>query len=280
MQDFRCSLCSYTSESYDRFVSHVVRLHRHDPNFIVYCSMANCSYSSKTWGAFKSHMSRKHRKLAEKMPTENDIDTDANDDDSGGLEYLTPTPPQQQLDNRRGRNAAFALALESRHNLSQSSVDDVIESTSLLIEQHVALYKNRVRAEIVEQGLNAEFLDEIAVEPLLNELGSHKKRDTFYEKNLGYIAPSPVRLGSKFVTVTGNLVKKDVLGYRVPFKDSLQSLLQMPEVWKYVNNPHTNTEEYMYDVCDGSYLQSHPLFMRNAKALQILQILQKLDWIH
>ena len=89
-----------------------------------------------------------------------------------------------------------------------SSIDDVIDSTSTLIEEHVSLYKAQVHAKLTNLGLPAEFLDEIPVEHLLTELDTQKKRDTFYEKNFDYIPPFPVQLGSRFVTVKGNQLSK------------------------------------------------------------------------
>ena len=47
------------------------------------------------------------------------------------------------------------------------------------------------------------------------------------------------------------------------------SLLEMPEVRHYVDNPHQSPNNFMYDVIDVEYLREHPLIIRNPRALHI-----------
>ena len=86
-----------------------------------------------------------------------------------------------------------------------------------------------------------------------------------------YVAPQEVVLGKQFVTKNGVLKEMSHLGYIVPFEASLKNLLEMPEVWHHVENPHfTDSSEFLFDVCDGKYIRAHPLFSRNSRALQIV----------
>ena len=233
--EFKCSLCCYTSRSYDSFAAHVIRFHRHDGNFLVFCSVENCFYSSRSWGAFKAHMCRKHKNLRHLGLRDNDnIDIDNNmaevdyfdaDDDADGLQMPA-------LEVKRNSNASFGLALECCHNLTHASVDMVIESVSSLIEQHVSVFKTHVREKLQEQGIPCGFLDTVQVEHLLDEVGTRKRRDKLYEQTYCYVSPKAVKLGEKFVTVKNDLVKKDIVGYCVPFQESLNNLVQMSDVWK------------------------------------------------
>ena len=85
------------------------------------------------------------------------------------------------------------------------------------------------------------------------------------------VPPAPVKLGDTciYVTVKGVLEKRDITGHIVPFKKSLSNLVQIPEVWHYINNPQASTTQYMYDVLDGDVIRTDPFFIRNMKALQI-----------
>lgn len=66
------------------------------------------------------------------------------------------------------------------------------------------------------------------------------------------------------------LSEKANLGYVAPFEESLKHLLEMPEVWHHVQHPHfIDSDEYMFDICDGKYIRTHPLFSKNPRALQI-----------
>ena len=267
MQEFTCSMCCYSSKSYERFSAHVVRLHQHDPNFMAFCDVGNCSYSSKSWGAFNAHMSRKHRNV-----TENLINNEEDGHESDDMTVAVEGEAQRLTVFNRIRhcNAAFALSLESAHNLTHSYVDAVLQSTSSLIEEHASLVKSQICDKLKEQGVATDFLDSISVERLLDEVGSMKKRDTYYEKNLTYIPPSPVKLGERYVTIKGNLEKRNVVGRIVPFLQSLTSLVQMPEVCQYIKNSKPSHTEYMFEICDGDSVKCDPLFSRNPKALQII----------
>ena len=44
----------------------------------------------------------------------------------------------------------------------------------------------------------------------------------------------------------------------------------MPEIWQCVSHAHNSPRDVMYDLCDGAYIQRHPLFQRNTSALQII----------
>ncbi|XP_022093684.1 uncharacterized protein LOC110980918 [Acanthaster planci] len=265
---FKCSLCCFISNSYEKFTSHVVRLHRHDANFVCFCSFGNCSYSSRSWGAFKAHMSRKHSIQNVNNAADGDManyaDVPEQDDDNDA-----EVSQMSELQMTRNCNASFSLALECSHNLTHSSVDRVIESVSSLIEQHVSLFKTKIREKLQEQCIPCGFMTEISVKHLLDEICTRKKRDKLYEQIYFYVPPKAVKLGEKFVTVKGVLQKKDIVGYCIPFTESLTNLVLMPDVWKYISNPR-DPSHYMYDISDGECIRSDPLFTRNPQALQVI----------
>ena len=72
MTHFNRDLCFYQTHYFDKFVSHVVWLHRNDPHFVVFCNVDGCEYSTKRWGAFKTHVSRKQRVQAQNQANECD----------------------------------------------------------------------------------------------------------------------------------------------------------------------------------------------------------------
>ena len=104
----------------------------------------------------------------------------------------------------------------------------------------------------------------------MTEVETRKRRDALYKHEYFYVSPEAVKLGDKFVTVKGNLVKKDIVGYIVPFSKSLASLLRMPDIQHYIDNSHTGPGDYMFEICDGQYVQSDPLSRRNPRALQVI----------
>lgn len=222
-------MCFYSSNNKHRWVQHTVRLHKHDPNFIVFCSVGECSYSTKSWGAVRVHVSRKHSYNDEaQVQIENDENFEMQEYDDQNEQSTT-----KQISMC---NAAFTLALEGEHKLSQRAINDVVSSTAVLVEDHISMFK--VKEQLRARGLPDDFLDTIPSEHLLDEFDSNYKRETFYEKNLSLVNPQPVKVSSSFFTVNGHLIQKERYGYIIPFADSLAHLLELSEVQYYVNNNH------------------------------------------
>ena len=51
-----CTMCSYCTTNPRQLLNHVFTIHRHDPNFHVYCS--HCMRSYKKLSAYRKHISR------------------------------------------------------------------------------------------------------------------------------------------------------------------------------------------------------------------------------
>lgn len=265
-QSFFCSMCCFSTDIHDRFVAHVVRAHRHDSNFVVYCGYPNCPYTTKTWGAFKTHVSRKHRLEVENVHNNVPMEMDNEDGEQGDpIEHEMTANELQQLSVGK-----YCLALETDHNMTQRAVNDVLLTTSDLLKQHADLFRCKVRHALEEQNLPGDFLSDIDTDTFVDLLSTTKKRDRFYADKFKMLKPVEARLGSRFVTVRGKHVYKPKLGYFIPFKENLQRLLSLPEVWHYIQTGHKSQSVIMRDICDGSYLANHELFVRNEKALQII----------
>ena len=72
------------------------------------------------------------------------------------------------------------------------------------------------------------------------------------------------------MTMRDTLVRRDIYGYIVPFAKSLASLIRMPDIMHYIDQPHTSSAGYMFYICDGQVVQTDPLFMTNPRALQVI----------
>ena len=63
---------------------------------------------------------------------------------------------------------------------------------------------------------------------------------------------------------------KEHYGYITPLKENIKCLLNMPEIWEFVNNNHCSGDGLTRNLCDGSFIKNSPLFQKNRNALQIL----------
>ena len=48
-------MCGYHCLSKDDLLEHVVKVHKHESNFFVYCQEDGCGESFTKWDAFKKH---------------------------------------------------------------------------------------------------------------------------------------------------------------------------------------------------------------------------------
>ena len=62
-----CVMCSYFCGSKEELLEHVVKVHKNESNFLVYCQEAGCGEFFTKWDAFKKHLIRKHSAQGTKM---------------------------------------------------------------------------------------------------------------------------------------------------------------------------------------------------------------------
>ncbi len=280
---FKCPYCYYEAQLYSHFERHIAK-HRDEPNFMVYCNFTNCEYSTKNWNTFRQHCKRKHSSqqlfiLGSSLPASEDDDhlepmeTDNYVnfiDEFGDRDNQADTNPkcvpkyQQKL-----ATAKYAMTLEAGYKLTQKATDNVMTATKTLVHEYVDQYQNSVRKALEDRGLPTDLLDNIPVETFFDDFSSVKKRDKFYLQEFGLLEPVEVLLTKRFKTTNGTLIEKSSYGYFVPLEQNLKQLLSMPEIWKYIQNPHYSQTDLKRDVCDGEYIKNHPLFKRNPKALQL-----------
>ena len=103
-----------------------------------------------------------------------------------------------------------------------------------------------------------------------NELLTHQCGKIFYRKHLMLIPPDKCLLGSKCVQRIGGrgqkLFKK--FGYFIPVIKLLHKLVKIPQVECFVLNDHVSLNEFMQEVCDGSYTKSCNLMLQGKIFLQ------------
>ena len=58
--------------------------------------------------------------------------------------------------------------------------------------------------------------------------------------------------------------------FYIPLRSTLTKLMELEDYQAEVLNPHTSSNEYLNDFCDGSFFQAHPLFSCDPHALQIV----------
>ncbi len=277
---YNCPFCFYRAFEFSTFTQHVIRSHKDHPNFIAHCTADGCEYSSKNWKSFKAHCSRQHGGEFTWSTQRNEINPQ--DDNLGDPEQFD-IPPEDDLEyiesvenistykQKKLHAGKYALQLDAGYNLPQKAVDGILETTDHLVHDQISLYKSEIEKALKERNLPTDFLSDIPIETLFDDVSTVNRRNNVYKDDFNYIAPRQVELGKKWCNDSkGNLIQKPKYGYIVPFKESLQQFVRMPEVWESISKPHPSKTDIKRDICDGMYFQNHPVFSTNPNALQII----------
>ena len=261
---FKCNMCAYTTDVFASFKKHFVRSHKNDPQFYVACCIDSCAYTTNKWANYRVHVHRKHQHVDQlDMPIEYGEQSD--------VDVANSEPELTEDVDAMHFNAMFSLCLEAKHNMSQPSIDNVVSAANDLLESHLSFFEQALKDKLVNIGVNPAIMDDIETSTFLECFDTRARRESFYKKNLDTLVnPEAVTLGQKHVTINGSIEEIPKVGYIVPFQESVKCLLQLPEVWRHVQFPHTSNNEFMYDICDGDAVKHHPLFSNDSKALQII----------
>ena len=147
--------------------------------------------------------------------------------------------------------------------MSKVSLNSVVSTLDIFIQQHVNSFQTKVKESLRIQGTAETFVDGIEQNNMLHKFTSGYKRKKFYTQHYHLVNPIEIVLGSIPQLKQGHIREISKTGCYIPFIDALVSLLEMPEVRHYVDNPHQSHNNFMYDVIDVEYLREHPLFIRN-----------------
>ena len=261
---FKCNLCLYSTELFPLFQKHYIRCHRHDPNFSVACCIGSCAYTTKTWNNFKVHVHQKHHETSD-----NAMDADIallqnNDEPEMALS-------DECIPDVAHFNAMFTLCLETKFNMSQAAIDNVVSTAQNLVEHHLHQYKQKVIEKMDSLHVDSNVIEAIKINTKLDFFASNAKRLSYYRMNVDcLVEPKRVLMGKKFLTKNGKIRELPKYAYIIPLRESLNQLLQMPEIWEEIQNPHLSRDEYMHDICDGEIFVNHTLFSSDPQALQII----------
>ncbi|CAM1325909.1 Uncharacterised protein r2_g3484 [Pycnogonum litorale] len=263
MDEFPCTMCYYVAENHENLVNHLVRKHKHDSNFSMQCSIGGCMYTSKSWNAFKIHVSRKHNCALETSPNPEAMEIDTNvsyDCEENGAILTTIHDTEQQKEMLA---AIYLLNMEAQCNLTQRGLDILVSSTQDFMAQFLSSHVESLRYEFSKRDYDQQILQNICTSDVFKNFASCYLRKKFYVEKCGYLQPKDVLLGQTMARKNGRHQPINHYGHIIPFKENLELLLNLPEVWNCVQNPHSNHDGLMRDICDGSYVKNHPLFQKS-----------------
>lgn len=267
-QCYTCAMCLFFTQESDNLQKHIIRIHKHDPRFRVVCNIGQCAFTTSSWPSFKNHMSKRHNNM-----------TNDYDGDDGAVEDICPDNVEQensnQCDEQHRRNQAIALSgayllrLETKHNLTEVAMRDVMEYADTLVKQYVVKAKDAIKQSLANEDHNY-LIDATELTEPFSGLTTRHMRTKYYHENFGYIAPKDVILGRSLKRQKGHIKTVQDRGYYIPFLETIETLLSMPEVQHCVANPRVSNTSILRDICDGERFKEDIFFQENRGALQII----------
>ena len=177
---FPCPYCAgFLGRTFKKLLSHIKFNHSHEPNFCITC--ADCGKSFRKFASFKSHLQReeKRKEQAAILPPhleENDDHEYSDDGDSDEEEE-----PENYIEDLTRFLALFILKTKEENQLSQQTINAIIENTGDLVESSLEALKKNIRSCLKDNDIeiaDVEGLSDVleqpsafsqAKEPLTNE---------------------------------------------------------------------------------------------------------------
>lgn len=163
------SECSHLSfKTFTRYLSHVRNIHSHEHNFKVTCPAKGCFRSFSVISSMRSHLRRKHKAIESQDDVVGNqdclnVNDDAANDDEGCLDMnAAQLNHSENIDPNNicvRELALYALKTQELNQLSDSATDQVLESTSDLLQQNEENLKKRVRVCLENSGMNVRDID-------------------------------------------------------------------------------------------------------------------------
>jgi len=262
---YECLLCPFACSNEQDFGKHLIRHHKNDPAFAVRCSFCGATYTR--YNSFQRHISRKHAVQidSDMQPIEHTCEQN-NDDCTDSVRDMTFEQEVQR------KVAGLILKLKGKHNVSQAAIDTVVENVvdlgqcfhngaKLALLQHQNAYDVNGMSELAD----------LTTSSLFDNLQSQFLQQKYFVEELGMIEPVKVCLGQSEVLVKPGQSKLVLhYGYVVPFIPNLSKLLSCPEVITELQNFTENDVGFSYDVCDGTFVKEHPLYLGDKNFLKFM----------
>lgn len=155
MDVYRCSIClEFLAPSLRSLLTHIGHAHSNEPNFHVTCGIDGCAKTYKIFLSFRNHVNRKHhvkRKRDDLFVEDDDEVEDA--DDRAEIEY-EPFDLQRQENQVRRVNAMCLLKFKETGRVPQTVVNNLVESTTHVVQNSVNLLKCGVQDNLRTAGID------------------------------------------------------------------------------------------------------------------------------
>lgn len=187
IQMHSCPYCtSFLGRSFKKLLHHIKFIHSHEPNFSITCRQ--CGQSFRKFNSFKSHIQREEKKNAllnfanvseqgdEDVEDENSDEEDGEDNDSN--------EDTNYVDDVTRFLALFILKTKEENQLSQQTINAILDNTGDLVDSSLVEMKNKVVACLQSSGIeiaDVEGLSGVLDEPSIYSQAKQRLQNEYQQ---------------------------------------------------------------------------------------------------
>lgn len=185
-------MCTYSTANKDALIDHVCKIHRHDPNFLVYCS--NCLRSYRKWDSYRKHLSRGcglNTSCTDQLinlppPVDSNSDVDPMTDINSGSPLERETNEVQAV-SQKWHEAAFILTIKEKYAVSQTAIDHTLFSVNELISSVLKVVLGQLKGKLSVESM--EIITQVLKDafPLFSGLSTAYLQQKFFKETFNVI---------------------------------------------------------------------------------------------
>ena len=231
-----------------------------------------CCHVFGTFSGFRKHLNTKHANKIDHVETDDIVVSDGVTDNAQSQDFKEAACSSQVLSvsNMSTRDlCASAIAQLQVAGVGQSTLNSFVSSMEGIVVEIQNQAKDAALKCLSSQDTGTKTKIEQSFEIIENpisSLNSESKRNAYFEQKWRTVEPVRKVLGVKFENrrnrVTGTydqVVVTDKFAY-VPILETLQSILRNPNLSYMFMSSHTPKDGVYFDLKDGLYTKTHPLF--------------------
>ena len=214
--NLKCQICStFYSLTIALMLSHLCKVHVHDPDFFVRCDVPGCQRTFRNVNTYKSHLRRTHREVdlhdEQVLAVDDAMDIAEHVEDSERtdvemIDLTTENVHQSDEENLYDRledrneankrlNALYLLSTKESNLLTQKALDGIVDGTTALVRNTVELVKRGVQNRLDSAGIDFDavpgledlFAEGHEISNPFSHVATKHKQAAFYAENFGLV---------------------------------------------------------------------------------------------
>ncbi|XP_048100473.1 uncharacterized protein LOC125295253 [Alosa alosa] len=264
---FRCGFCRVVKFTIQKYLSHLLLTHQHQPNCSASCVVEQCRKKYKSVGSLRIHIYRNHRcylqnnlvPRADNFEPESESDSDAVQDEDLEEEPVIGDSLDILLSGLKKHVALFILNLQEKHLLPKSTQDTIVTDLKCILNFFQEHYSDIVKFHLHQSGFvieENEELDSLLSDTTLFDwtfefVQSEYMLLQYASTNLGMVSPVQHVLG---VNERG---LPDTFQY-VPIEALLKVILGKDDIFNNIAHGRIHEEGFISYFTDGEIFQKFP----------------------